>query len=82
MSNNKRNLPKAVRIALAHDHMVPHEIAEVMADEMQHEYAGAIRRLNDLSERIDDALAFFSLSSDGIRAEAPWHNQPGLCEGY
>jgi hypothetical protein len=78
----RRKVPLAVRIAYLRDHTVPHDVAEVLADEMKHEYAGAIERIHTLSERIDDALAFLSFSSEGIACETPRYNQPGLCDGY
>jgi hypothetical protein len=76
-----KNLPKAVRLALIHDGIAEDSLNAV--DEgMAHEYEFALQNFRDISERIEDALAFLSFSSMGIRCEAPWHNQQGLCDGY
>lgn len=77
-----KSLPLAVRIALAREKQIPHDVAEILEDEMKHEYAGTIRSALNLSERIDDALAFLSFESTEMECEAWWQNQPSVYGGY
>lgn len=76
-----KKLPKAVRLALIHDGIAEGKL-DFVDDEMEYEYEHAIQGIRNISDRIEDALAFLSFSSLGFRPEAPWHNQQGLCEGY
>jgi hypothetical protein len=76
-----KNLPKAVRLALLRDGIAEFSLNAV-DDEMTYEYEHAIEGIRNISDRIEDALAFLSFSSQGLRPEAPWLCQQGLLVGY
>jgi hypothetical protein len=76
-----KKLPKAVRLALIHDGVAEGKL-DYVEDEMTYEYEHAIQAIHNVSDRIEDALAFLSFSSLGFRPEAPWQNQQGLMAGY
>lgn len=76
-----KKLPKAIRIALASEGIAD-EAINAVDEEMTYEYENAISSIRNISDRIEDALAFLSFSSDGIPCEAQWHNQQGLLAGY
>ncbi len=68
MNRSKYQLNTTSRSALIQEHLVE-EQAE-LAEEIRHEYAGVVRRINDMADTMEDAFAFLSFGHHhGITCE-------------